>query len=129
MGVEDTKNPVDKEIIEANPVKTEITQEELLHSLPHEIELMELKELATIAVEITKDTLDEVSAHNPTKTSLNHGCLRLTIQPPNGLQPDISSPVGKVVGDDPLAREVILVDINITDNVEPDVNKLDIIKE
>ena len=79
MGVEDTKNPVDKEIIEANPVKTEITQEELLHSLPHEIELMELKELATIAVEITKDTLDEVSAHNPTNTSLNHGCLSLLL--------------------------------------------------
>ena len=57
---------------------------------------------------------------------------RLTIQPPNGLQPAISSPVGKVVGDDPLAREVIFVDTNVTDNndnIEPDVNKLIIIRE
>ena len=54
------------------------------------------------------------------------------IEPPNGLQPAISRPVGKLVGDDPLTREVIYVDTNVTDNndnIEPDVNKLIIIRE
>jgi hypothetical protein len=41
----------------------------------------------------------------------------------------VSIPVETPVGDEPLAREVILVDIDVTDNVEPVVNKLDIPKE
>ena len=54
--------------------------------------------------------------------------MRLTIRPPNGLQSAVSIPVETPVGDEPLAREVILVDIDVTDNVEPVVNKLDILK-
>ena len=54
---------------------------------------------------------------------------RLTIRPPNGLQSAVSIPVETPVGDEPLAREVILVDIDVTDNDEHIVNKLDNLKE
>ena len=58
------------------------------------------------------------------------GCgQRLTTGPPNGLQSAVSIPVETPVDDELLAREVILVDIKVTDNDEHIVNKLDNLKE
>ena len=54
---------------------------------------------------------------------------RLTIGPPNGLQSAVSIPVETPVDDELLTREVILVDIDVTDNDEHIVNKLDNLKE
>ena len=54
---------------------------------------------------------------------------RLTIEPPNGLQSAVFIPVETPVGDDSLAKEVILVDNDITDKDEHIVNKVDNLKE
>ena len=54
---------------------------------------------------------------------------RLTIEPPNGLRSAVFIPVETPVGDDSLAKEVILVDNDITDKDEHIVNKVDNLKE
>ena len=46
-------------------------------------------------------------------------------RPPYGPQSAVSIPVENPVGDEPLDREVNLVNPNVTDKVEPVGNKLD----